>query len=69
VTLLVSRNATFVEDQQRLAAALLEASPRLIHLAARSPNDVTLTPGATHLLTYGDQPLGLQSAVDRLAGC
>jgi beta-N-acetylhexosaminidase len=68
VTLLVSRNAFFVEDQARLAAELSEASPRLIHLAARSPNDVALTPGATHLMTYGDQPLGLLSAVDRLAG-
>lgn len=68
VTLFVSRNATFVAEQQQLAAALLQAAPQLIHLAARGPNDVALTPGATHLMTCGDQPLGLQSAVDRLAG-
>jgi hypothetical protein len=66
VTLLVSRNATFVAEQERLAAGLCGATPRLIHLAARSPHDAALTPGATHLLTYGDQPLGLQSAVDYL---
>ncbi len=68
VTLLVTRNAAFVEDQQRLAAALVAVTPRPIHLAARAPQDIDLTPGATHLLTYGDQPLGLQSAVDRLVG-
>jgi beta-N-acetylhexosaminidase len=68
VTLLVTRNAAFVEDQQRLAGELLQAAPRLIHLAARSPDDVALTPGATHLMTFGDQPLGLQAAVERLAG-
>ncbi len=66
VTLLVSRNASFVEEQQQLAAALCRAAPRLIHLAARGPHDAALTPGAAHLMTYGDQPLGLQSAVDRL---
>ncbi len=69
VTLLVTRNAAFVDDQQRLAAQVLEAAPRLIHLAARYPDDIVFTPGATHLLTYGDQPLGLQSATERLTGC
>lgn len=64
----VSRNALFVQDQARLAAELSEASPRLIHLAARSLNDVALTSGATRLMIYGDQPLGLRSAVERLAG-
>lgn len=67
VTLLVTRNAAFVEEQQRLASALASVCPRLIHLAARSPLDVELTPHATHLLTCGDQPLGLQCAVERLA--
>jgi hypothetical protein len=68
VTLLVTRNACLVQDQAQLAKAVWQASPRLIHLAARNPHDITLTPGATHLMTYGDQPLGLQSAIDRLAG-
>ncbi len=68
VTLLVSRNATFVESQAQLAAQLLQHCPQLIHLAARGANDVALTPGATHLQTFGDQPLGLQAAIDRLIG-
>jgi len=68
-TLLVTRNASFVADQAHLARTLLQASPRLIHLAARNPDDCALTPGATHLMTYGDQPLGMESAVDFLAGC
>lgn len=68
VTLVVSRNATFVDEQARLVVDLHKVSPRLIHLAARSANDVELTPSATHILTYGDPPLSMQSAVERLAG-
>ncbi|NJN17457.1 MAG: hypothetical protein HC822_14890 [Oscillochloris sp.] len=68
VTVLITRNAVFVERQARLACDLRAATDRLIHLAVRSSADAALTPGATHVLTYGDQPLGLWAAVERLAG-
>lgn len=68
-TLLITRNAWALARQRELAAALLAAPAPLVHLAARGPQDADLIPGAAAtLLTYGDPPLSLAVAVERLAG-
>jgi beta-N-acetylhexosaminidase len=67
--LIVTRNAWLVERQAALGAALAGAGAPLIHLAARSPRDGELLPGAAAtLLSYGDPPLSLRAAVEALGG-
>lgn len=66
---LLTRNAAMAPAQARLAAALAERGPRLVHIAARSPEDVALLPGAAaSIRTYGDPPVSMRAMVEALRG-
>jgi beta-N-acetylhexosaminidase len=66
---LVTRNAAMAPAQARLAAALAEHGPRLVHVAARSPEDLALLPeAAAAICTYGDPPVSLWAVVAALRG-
>ena len=64
---LITRNAAMAPAQARLAAALAERGPRLVHIAARSPADVALLTGAAaSIRTYGDPPVSMRAMVEAL---
>jgi beta-N-acetylhexosaminidase len=66
---LLTRNAVMAPAQARLAAALANYGPRLIHVAARSPEDVALLRGAAvSICTYGDPPVSMRALVAALRG-
>lgn len=69
LTVLLTRNAALVPAQAQLVAALAGAGLRLIHVAARSPEDIRLLPGAAaSLCLYGDPPVSLRALAGALRG-
>jgi hypothetical protein len=66
-TLLITRNACFLERQVALGHALAAVGTPLIHVAARSPDDLGRIPAQARLATFGDPAVSLAALVDSLA--
>jgi beta-N-acetylhexosaminidase len=65
-TLLITRNACFLERQVALGHALSATGTPLIHVAARSPDDCGRIPALVRLAIFGDPPVSLAACIDTL---
>lgn len=69
LTVLLTRNAALVPAQAQLIDALAAVGLRLIHVAARSPEDIRLLPGAAaSVCLYGDPPVSVRALAGALRG-
>jgi beta-N-acetylhexosaminidase len=65
-TLLITRNACFLERQVALGLALAAVGTPLIHVAARSPEDLGRIPAQARLATFGDPAVSLAACIDKV---
>jgi beta-N-acetylhexosaminidase len=65
-TLLITRNACFLERQVVLGHALAATGTPIIHIAARNPDDLGRIPAQARIALFGDPPVSLAACIDSM---